>query len=171
MNKSDLIGELSRVRGITLKQAEIVVNSTFKMMTESLANGGRIEVRGFGSFKVKAYEGFTGRNPKTKEPIEVEPKKLPVFKVGKELHERLNGTHELEEEDAVLSKTYRRWKAQRLEDKIAGDDAGSMEDTDKKVVITWDQIQQIGMEEIKMSECWTKTISWVRLKRLTLGNQ
>jgi len=58
MNKSDLIEELSRVRGITLKQAEIVVNSTFEIMTGRLANGGRIEIRGFGSFKVKEYEGY-----------------------------------------------------------------------------------------------------------------
>ncbi len=56
MNKSDLIEELSRARGITLKQAEIVVNSMFEIMTETLANGGRIEIRGFGSFKVKEYE-------------------------------------------------------------------------------------------------------------------
>ncbi len=91
MNKSDLIAELSGVRGITLRQAEIVVNSTFEMMTESLANGGRIEIRGFGSFRVKDYEGYEGRNPKTGEQIDVNPKKLPVFKVGKDLHQRLNG--------------------------------------------------------------------------------
>ena len=97
MKKSDLIEELSRVRGITLKQAEIVVNSVFEIMTERLANGGQIEVRGFGSFKVKDYEGYEGRNPKTHEPIE--PKKLSVFKVGKGLHQRLNGMDELEEED------------------------------------------------------------------------
>jgi len=82
MTKSDLIGELSRVRGITLKQAEIVVNSTFEIMTESLTNDGQIEIRGFAAFKVKKYQGYEGRNPKTGKVIEVEPKKLPVFKRG-----------------------------------------------------------------------------------------
>jgi len=91
MKKSDLIGELSRVRGITLKQAETVVNSVFEVMTESLTRADRIEIRGFGSFKVKGYDGYKGRNPKTHARIEVEPKKLPVFKVGKDLHQRLNG--------------------------------------------------------------------------------
>lgn len=103
MNKCDLIKELSRLRGITLKQAEIVVNSMFEMITASLANDGRIEVRGFGSFKVKDYEGCEGRNPKTHEPVEVRPKKLPVFKVGKDLHQRLNGTDELEGDRLLIA--------------------------------------------------------------------
>jgi integration host factor subunit beta len=60
-------------------------------MTEALAEGGRIEIRGLGSFVIKEYETYTGRNPKTGEPIMVRPKKLPFFKVGKELKERVLG--------------------------------------------------------------------------------
>jgi integration host factor subunit beta len=59
-------------------------------MAEELADSGRIEIRGFGSFVVKDYKAYMGRNPKTGEVIEVRPKRLPFFKVGKELRERVN---------------------------------------------------------------------------------
>lgn len=93
MNKSELKEKLSIERGITIKQAEVAVNSLFEVMTETLSRAGRIEIRGFGSFKVKEYDGFKGRNPKTGELVDVSPKKLPFFKVGKDLHERLNDSH------------------------------------------------------------------------------
>ncbi len=90
MNKSELIDTLSKKEGLTEKQAADVVNLIFKGFGEQLKRGGRIEIRGFGSFVVRNYEAYTGRNPKTGETIQVAPKKLPFFKVGKELKERVD---------------------------------------------------------------------------------
>jgi integration host factor subunit beta len=90
MNKSELIEKLAEKSGIGSPQAEEVVSLIIDRMKSSLVHGKRIEIRGFGSFVVKAYESYFGRNPKTGEKIEVEAKKLPSFKVGKELKERLN---------------------------------------------------------------------------------
>jgi integration host factor subunit beta len=90
MNKSQLIEALSKSENLTLKKAEMVVNTLFENMVEALAHDERIEIRGFGSFKVKFYNGYKGRNPKTGELIEVGGKKLPFFKVGKELRERVD---------------------------------------------------------------------------------
>jgi integration host factor subunit beta len=91
MTKSELIEALAKAEGITLKSAEIAVNVTFLSMEQALVRSDRLEIRGFGSFKVKDYEGYKGRNPKTGSLIEVSSKKLPFFKVGKELKERVNG--------------------------------------------------------------------------------
>lgn len=90
MNKSELIERLATKSGINILQAEDVVNLIFRRMRDTMVNGGRIEVRGFGSFVVKQYRSYQGRNPKTGERIEVPPKKLPFFKVGKELKERID---------------------------------------------------------------------------------
>lgn len=90
MNKSQLVEILANREGLTLKKAESVVTTFFDAISEGLADGGRAEIRGFGSFKVKEYEGYTGRNPKTGEVISVQPKKLPFFKVGKELKEMVD---------------------------------------------------------------------------------
>lgn len=90
MNRSDLIKILSKETGLTVKKAEDVVNTIFDGMADALAKGDRVEIRGFGSFKVKEYEGYTGHNPKTGEIIRVKPKKLPFFKCGKELKERVD---------------------------------------------------------------------------------
>jgi integration host factor subunit beta len=90
MNKSQLIEALAKHENLTLKKAEMVVNVMFENMAEALAQNERIEIRGFGSFKVKRYNGYKGRNPKTGELIEVGGKKLPFFKVGKELRERVD---------------------------------------------------------------------------------
>ncbi|MFH1139115.1 MAG: HU family DNA-binding protein [Pseudomonadota bacterium] len=90
MNKSQLIEVLAKQEGLTLKKAELVVNTFFDAITEGLAEENRAEIRGFGSFKVKLYDGYTGRNPKTGTVIQVKPKKLPFFKVGKELKERVD---------------------------------------------------------------------------------
>ncbi len=84
MNKSDLIEALSTKLNLTEKKAIDVVNLIFKGFTDELKNNGRIEIRGFGSFV------YMGRNPKTGTKIEVEPKKLPFFKVGKELKVRVD---------------------------------------------------------------------------------
>ena len=91
MNKSELVEALSVREGLTYKKAEQIVNLVFDSMAEALVENDRIEIRGFGSFMVKDYKAYMGRNPKTGEVIEVRPKKLPFFKVGKELRERVNG--------------------------------------------------------------------------------
>ena len=75
--------------GLTRKNAEEVVGTIFSCMSEALIRGDRIEIRGFGSFKTKHYAPYVGRNPKTAEPIQVAAKVLPVFKVGRELRERV----------------------------------------------------------------------------------
>ena len=90
MNKSELVEALANENGLTYKKAEEIVNLMFDAMSATLADGGRIEIRGFGSFVVKDYKSYMGRNPKTGEVIEVRPKRLPFFKVGKELRERVN---------------------------------------------------------------------------------
>lgn len=91
MNKSELIEALSQKEELTEKLAMDVVNLVFDGFAEELAKGGRIEIRGFGSFVVREYDAYTGRNPKTGKSIKVSPKKLPFFKVGKELKERVDG--------------------------------------------------------------------------------
>ncbi|MBW1712891.1 MAG: integration host factor subunit beta [Deltaproteobacteria bacterium] len=90
MNKSQLIETLAKKEGLTIKKAELVVNTLFGSIEEALIAGDRVEIRGFGSFKVKSYDGYQGRNPKTGEVIQVAKKKLPFFKVGKELKERVD---------------------------------------------------------------------------------
>ncbi len=90
MNKSELVESLANKKNLTYKKAEEIVNLIFDSMTQALVEGGRIEIRGFGSFVVKDYKSYMGRNPKTGEVIQVLPKKLPFFKVGKELRERVN---------------------------------------------------------------------------------
>jgi integration host factor subunit beta len=97
MTKSQLIEALAKAEGITLKAAETAVNVTFQSMEQALIKTDRLEIRGFGSFKVKLYDGYKGRNPKTGELIEVKFKKLPFFKVGKELRERVNNSLAQEE--------------------------------------------------------------------------
>ena len=87
MTKSDLIEKLSEQGRLSKKQAEMVVALVFDSMMSAMKSGDRIEIRGFGSFKVKHYKPYVGRNPKTGEKVEVNPKKLPFFKVGKELKE------------------------------------------------------------------------------------
>lgn len=94
MNKSELIEAVAEKTKITKKRAEDVVNLIFDSMIEAMAKGDRIEIRGLGSFVVKEYGAYTGRNPRTGESIEVKPKKLPFFKVGKELRERVDGEEE-----------------------------------------------------------------------------
>jgi len=90
MNKSELIEALASHNGLTYKKSEEIVNIIFDSMADTLTNGGRIEIRGFGSFIVKDYDAYMGRNPKTGEVIKVKPKKLPFFKVGKELREKVD---------------------------------------------------------------------------------
>ncbi|MCX5822872.1 MAG: integration host factor subunit beta [Deltaproteobacteria bacterium] len=90
MNKSDLINALSTKENLTGKNAFEIINLIFDGFTNTLKKGGRIEIRGFGSFSVREYGGYAGRNPKTGAKTEVGAKRLPYFKVGKELKERVN---------------------------------------------------------------------------------
>jgi len=91
MNKSELIESLAVKKSLPFKKAEEVVNTVFASMTDALLSGDRIEIRGFGSLVVKEYEAYTGRNPKTGESVSVKAKKLPFFKVGKDLKEKVFG--------------------------------------------------------------------------------
>jgi integration host factor subunit beta len=90
MNKSQLVEALAKAENLTVKTAEEVVNTVFKEMEKALIKGSRIEIRGLGSFKVKDYTSYNGRNPKTGKIIKVESKKLPFFKVGRELKEMVD---------------------------------------------------------------------------------
>jgi integration host factor subunit beta len=90
MNKLDLIEALQNEAGISKNKAEAVVRLFFDEMANALANGDRVEIRGLCSFCVKHYKTYTGRNPKTGEKIQIKSKKLPFFKFGKELKERVD---------------------------------------------------------------------------------
>ncbi|MGD9369765.1 MAG: HU family DNA-binding protein [Desulfobacteraceae bacterium] len=90
MNKADLVNALKNQNGFTRQQAEKIVDIFFNTMSEALSKGERVEIRGFGSIFVKDYKPYTGRNPKTGEPVLVKPKKLPFFRCGKELKERVD---------------------------------------------------------------------------------
>ena len=91
MTKSELILHLTQTRPtMKLREAEAIVNAVFESMIEAMQRGERIEIRGFGSFVVKEYKPYEGRNPKTGEKIQVHSKRSPTFKVGKELQERVN---------------------------------------------------------------------------------
>jgi len=90
MSKSELMVALSQEMNLPLRKAEEIVNVVFETMEKTLEDGNRIEIRGFGSFMVKEYQGYTGRNPKTGQLISVSDKKLPFFKPGKELKEKVS---------------------------------------------------------------------------------
>ncbi len=90
MTKAELVDEVARVVGLTKKQAETIVNIVFDSIVDSLRAGQKIELRGFGSFRLRSRKSRTGRNPKTGEKVEVPSKKIPYFKPGKELKELIN---------------------------------------------------------------------------------
>jgi len=91
MNKIDLIQSLKDTNHLSKLEAETVINLFFDQIAEALAKGDRVEIRGLCSFFVKKYGGYTGRNPKTGDKVKIKPKKLPFFKVGKELKDRVDG--------------------------------------------------------------------------------
>ena len=91
MNKSELIEALGEDINIPHREAAAITNTVIETMAEALAKGESIEIRGFGSFVIKKYGSYEGRNPKTGKKIKVKPKKLPFFKVGKDLREKVNG--------------------------------------------------------------------------------
>jgi len=90
MNKLELVEALREEAGITKNEAEVIVSMVFEEMSNTMANGDRVEIRGLCSFCVKQYKAYTGRNPKTGEKVEIKPKKLPFFKSGKELKDRVD---------------------------------------------------------------------------------
>jgi integration host factor subunit beta len=90
MNKMELISNLKEKAGISKSEAGTIVDNFFDQMADTLAEGGRVEIRGLCSFYVKEYKAYVGRNPKTGAIVNVSPKKLPFFKCGKELKERVD---------------------------------------------------------------------------------
>ena len=90
MNKSELITALSEKSQISSELARDVVETTIELMKQQLLEGGRIEIRGFGSFEMREYKAYKGRNPKTGEAVEVKPKRTPFFKCGRDLKDMLN---------------------------------------------------------------------------------
>lgn len=90
VNKSDLVGRIAARTGIDISMCDRAVNSIIETMTDALASGGSVEIRGFASFTPKEYGAYTGRNPKTGEKIQIAGKILPVCKIGKELREAVD---------------------------------------------------------------------------------
>ncbi|RLA98800.1 MAG: integration host factor subunit beta [Deltaproteobacteria bacterium] len=90
MNKSELIDELSRQLDIPYKKADKIVNAIFESIEDAMKKGDRVEVRGFGSFVMRDYRPYIGRNPKSGEKIQVKAKRLPFFKAGKDIKDRVN---------------------------------------------------------------------------------
>ena len=90
MTKSDLIDVLCETQKLPKGRAELLVHVIFDALEAALKRGERIEIRGFGSFELRNYRGYDGRNPRTGSAVNVRPKRLPFFKVGKELKERVN---------------------------------------------------------------------------------
>jgi len=91
VTKSELIEVVAQEVNLTKGRAELVINTIFEAMVEALQRDEGIEIRGFGSFTVRQYKAYEGRNPRTGEQVHVAPKRLPFFKVGKDLRKRING--------------------------------------------------------------------------------
>jgi len=90
MNKTDLLQALKDSNHLSKSEAAAVINLFFDKMADALAKGERVEIRGLCSFFVKKYRAYTGRNPKTGELVKIKPKKLPFFKVGRDLKNRVD---------------------------------------------------------------------------------
>lgn len=90
MTKKQLIQRLAERLDISQKEAKVIVDTVIEEMEEALIRGERIELRGFGTFSIRRYEGYKGRNPRTGEVVDVPPKRLPHFKVAKETKDRIN---------------------------------------------------------------------------------
>lgn len=91
MIRSELVSILAEENpGLTLRDVENIVGCFFDEIVEQLAGGGRVELRGFGTFSTRARDGRTGRNPRTGAPVEIDAKRVPYFKPGKEMRDRLN---------------------------------------------------------------------------------
>lgn len=90
MNKLELISKLAEQEGLSKLESRRIVDLMFDTMSEALANGDRVEIRGLCAFKVKEYKSYSGRNPKTGESVQVKPKRLPFFKPGTDLKQRVD---------------------------------------------------------------------------------
>ena len=90
MTKADLVEEVSRVTELTRKDSEVIVDTLFESVIKALKTGDKLEVRGFGSFRVRQRNARVGRNPKTGEKVEVPAKRVPYFKPSKELKDLIN---------------------------------------------------------------------------------
>jgi integration host factor subunit beta len=100
MTKAELVEEVSRAAELTKKDAEVVVEEVFKNIIQALNRGEKIELRGFGSFRVRSRDARRGRNPKTGEPVDIPAKRVPYFKPGKELKELINdGAADFDDDD------------------------------------------------------------------------
>ena len=103
MTKSELIEAVANKLKLPKGKAELIVNCVFDSMEAALRRGERIEIRGFGSFEIRHYGAYKGRNPRTGDEVDVRPKRLPFFKVGKELKERVNDGRGSDGQPAVTS--------------------------------------------------------------------
>ena len=101
MTKADLIEEVSQLAEVTRKDGEVIVETIFDSIVKSLRAGGKIEIRGFGSFRTRQRKPRMGRNPKTGARVEVPAKKIPFFKPSKELKDLVNGSHSKQETAAT----------------------------------------------------------------------
>jgi integration host factor subunit beta len=106
VTKAELVEEVSRVSDLTKKDAEVIVDTVFKSIVDALHRGEKIELRGFGSFRLRQREPRKGRNPKTGDKVDVPPKKVPYFKPGKELKDLINKAAEAE---ALDNGAMRQW--------------------------------------------------------------
>ncbi len=116
MTKSELIDAVAARGELTKARAELVVNCVFDTMIEAMRDGEGIEIRGFGSVTVRPYKPYEGRNPRTGAPVDVPAKRLPFFKVGKELRELVNGSRHL----AITGDEQPRRVLARTEGRVAG---------------------------------------------------
>ena len=98
MTKAELVERVSNQINLTKKQTEVVVNTVFSSITESLSKGKKVELRGFGSFRIRQRNARIGRNPKSGQKVEVPSKKVPFFKAGKELRQLVDNHAKVEEE-------------------------------------------------------------------------
>ena len=90
MNARDLASKLAERENLTQREADAILKLIFRLFTGAMKKGDRIEIRGFGSFTMRDYGTYKGRNPKTGKEVEVKPKRLPYFKVGKEWKQMIN---------------------------------------------------------------------------------
>src|SRR5215470_16645697 len=90
MTKADLVEEVAKVTELTRKDSEVIVDTLFESVIKALRDGDKLEVRGFGSFRVRQRNARVGRNPKTGEKVEVPAKRVPYFKPSKELKDLIN---------------------------------------------------------------------------------
>ena len=103
MTKAELVEEVSKVSDLTKKHSEVIVDTVFKTIIDALHRGEKIELRGFGSFRLRKREPRKGRNPKTGDKVDVPPKKVPYFKPGKELKELINRESAVAEADGGVA--------------------------------------------------------------------